>query len=63
MLFQAEVKTGEYPRGVRLMTFSSLEAIASKWKDLPRFGANATSCTGSVTATIVSTFVHFLQKQ
>ena len=44
------------------MIVTSLEAIASRFTDLPRFGAKATSCTESVTDVIVSIFVHFLHK-
>ena len=34
--------------------------MASTWKDLPRFGANAMSCTASVTVINVSALAYFL---
>lgn len=39
---------------------TSLVATAKMWKDLPRFGANAISCTGSVTVIRASAFAYFL---
>lgn len=40
---------------------TSLVAIASTWKDLPRLGAKAMSCTGSVTVINVSALAYFLK--
>lgn len=49
-----------YLRGTNLKMRTSLVATASTWKDRPRFGANATSCTASVTVTSVSALAYFL---
>ena len=37
--------------------------MARMWKDLPKFGAKAMSCTGSVTVMRVSAFAYFLIKK
>lgn len=46
--------------GTSLKILTSLVAMASTWKDLPRFGANAMSWTASVTVISVSALAYFL---
>ena len=51
-----------HPWHLNCTIVTSFDAIANKFTDLPRFGANATSCTGEVMAVTESILEYFLPK-